>query len=142
AQDAAGDADGEHDEVALGLVLDAAWDVDDDALVQFDLLVVEGHGALAGDDVVDLVGVLVVVQFGVVDLDVVDLGGRPVLLLDQTADLPARFRPGHHLGRVATQEAGGGRHGNSLWSLIVGRRPVTGMTDEGANPLPPCYLTA
>ena len=48
----------------------------------------------AGENVVELVGTLVVVQLGVLNVDVMDLGGCSVLLLDQAADLAARFHPG------------------------------------------------
>ena len=92
--DAARDADGENGQVSLGFVLDAARDVDHDAGVQFDLLVVEGHGAGAGDDVVELVGPFVVMQLGVVDLDLVYFAGGAVLLFDEATNLPAGFRPG------------------------------------------------
>src|SRR4051812_13472085 len=81
-QDAPWDANGQHGQIADGLVLDAPGYVDDHALVQFDLLAIEDHRTVAPDDVVNLVGLLVVVQPGVPDLDVVDLGGGPVRLLD------------------------------------------------------------
>src|SRR5438477_6112556 len=61
AEDAARHAHGEDGEVALRLVLDAARDVDDDAGVHLDFLVVEDHRALARDDVVKLVGAFVIV---------------------------------------------------------------------------------
>jgi len=93
-EDAAGDADGEDGQLPDGFVPHPAGDVDDDALVQLDLLAVEHHRPLPGDHVIDLVGPLVVVQLGVADPDVVNLGGRTVLLLDQAADLAARLRPG------------------------------------------------
>ena len=57
--------------------------VDHPPRVEFDLLAAADHGPLAGDDVVELVGALVVVQLGVLDLDEVDLAGGTVLLLDQ-----------------------------------------------------------
>jgi hypothetical protein len=94
-------------------VLDAPRDVDDDALVQFDLLIVQDHRPLAGDDVIELVGARVVVQLGVLDLDAVDFASRPVLLLDEAADLAAGFCPRPHVGRVASQEAAGDAHGNT-----------------------------
>src|SRR5262249_18282044 len=113
AQDATGHANGQDGQVAPGLVLDAAGHVDDDAGVQLDLLVVQEHRPPAGDDVVELVGALVVVQLGVLDLDVVDLAGGVVLLLDEAADLAAGLRPGPDLRRVAPQEPGSRAHGVS-----------------------------
>src|ERR1700730_2236584 len=58
-QNAARHADGENRQVSLRLVLDAARHVDHDSLVQLDFLVVEDHGALAVDDVIEFVGALV-----------------------------------------------------------------------------------
>src|SRR5262245_41667875 len=68
---AAGNANGEHSQLADGLVPDAAWHIDDHALMDLDGLVVEDHRPFAVDDVIDLVGLGVVVQLGVIDLDVV-----------------------------------------------------------------------
>src|SRR5262245_32622203 len=65
---------------------------------------------------------------GVLGLDVVDIGGGAVLLLDQAADLAAGLRPGLHLGRVATQEAACRLHGVSL---ITGRRAGPAAADAG-----------
>src|SRR5262249_6479037 len=90
--------DGQDRQLADGLVSDAAGHVDDDTPMQLDFFVVEGHRALAVDDVVDFVGLLVVVQLGVVDLDVVDLGGGTVGGLDQRTDLAAGLGPGLHVG--------------------------------------------
>jgi hypothetical protein len=87
----------------------ASGDVDDSPLAQLDLLAVEHHRAGAGDDVIEFVGALVVVQPGVVDLDVMDLGGGAVLVLDQAADLAAGLRPGLDFGRV-------GAKSGSRWS--------------------------
>src|SRR5262249_57366458 len=98
-----GNTDDEHGQVCDRLVPHAERDVDAHARVQLDLLVVEDHGAVTGNDVVDLVGVRVVVELGVVDLDVVDLGTGAVGLLDQAADLPAGLGPGLDLRRVASQ---------------------------------------
>ena len=67
--------------------------------------------ALTVDDVIEFVGPLVVVELGVVDLDVVDLGGGPVFFLDQRPDLPAGLFPGGDLGRVTAQELRGDVHG-------------------------------
>src|SRR5262249_6051592 len=114
-------ADGEDSQVPRRLVPDAAGDVNNQSLVQFDLLVVADHPAPAVDDVVDLVGVLVIVKFRVVDLDMVDLGGGPVLFLDKTADLAAGLSPGLDLGGVTAQEPGGSSHDD----LLPDRQPGT-----------------
>src|SRR5579862_7402481 len=53
AQDAARNAHREHRQISLRLVLDAARHIDDNAGVQLDLLIVENHRPLAGDDVVE-----------------------------------------------------------------------------------------
>src|SRR5262249_20210375 len=118
-QDAPGDADGQDGQLAHGLVPDAPGDIDHHALVQVDLLIVEDHPALPVDDVVELVGALVVVQLGVVDLDVVDLGGSLILLFDDRADLAAGLGPGLDLGGVTAQEPGYGAHGSTpdLWAI-------------------------
>src|ERR1019366_6502469 len=131
-KDATRDADGEDGQVALGLVLDTTGDVDHDSRVQLDLRIVEDHGSPAGDDVVKLVGPFMVVQFGVMDPNMVDLAGGAVLLFDKAANLPAGFRPRLNLGRVATQELHCDRHGISFvvdlsseavptWSLTLRR---------------------
>ena len=86
------------------LWLHAAGDIDDHALVHVDRFVVQDHRALAIDDVVELVGPLVVVQLGIVDLHVMHFGGRAILLFDQAANLPARFGPGSNRSRVADQK--------------------------------------
>jgi len=75
------------------LVPDAARHVYDDTSVQFDHLIVEDHRALAVDDVVDFVRALVIVELGIGDFQVVDFRGCAVLLLDEWADLSARFSP-------------------------------------------------
>jgi hypothetical protein len=81
-QDAAGHADREDGEVAFGLVPHTARNVDDDAGVKFDLLVVEDHASLAADHVVKLVRSLVVMQLGIMDFDVMHFAGRAVLLFN------------------------------------------------------------
>jgi hypothetical protein len=88
-------------------VPDATRHIDHDARVQLDLIIVEDHRAPAVDDVVKLVGLLVVMELGVIDLDVVDLAGGPIFLLDERADLAAGLGPRLDLGRVATEELGG-----------------------------------
>ena len=92
-QDASRHADGQDGESADGFVLDAAGNVHDHAAVQLDLLVVQDHRPLAVDDVVELVRLLVVMQLGVVDFDVVHFARRGVLLRDEAADGAARLRP-------------------------------------------------
>lgn len=67
--------------------------VDNDALVNFNLCVVQDHRALPFDDVVDLVSLGVNVQLGVVDLDIMDLGGGAIALFDEWTDLAAGFPP-------------------------------------------------
>ena len=95
----------------MALCARSSGDVDHDAAVQLDDFVVEDHRTLAIDDVIEFVGPLVVVELGVVDLDVVDLGGGPVFFLDEWADLPAGLFPGGDLGGVTAQELGGDVHG-------------------------------
>ena len=108
------DADGQHGQLADGFVPRSPGHVDDDAGVQLDDFVVEHHRASTVDDVIEFVGSLVVVELGVVDLDVVDLGGRPVLFFDQRPDLAAGLFPGGDFGRVTAQELGGDVHGREF----------------------------
>ena len=75
------------------------------------------------------------VSFGAMDLDVVDLGGGPVVLLDQGADLAAGLGPGLDLGGVSTQEPGGGAHGSSLVGKCLGWRYVGPSAGCGPGPL-------
>ena len=77
-EDAAWDADGEYCQIADSFVLDAARDVDHHALMQFDLGAVERHRPLAVDHVVELIRVGVILQLGVVNLEVMGLGRRAV----------------------------------------------------------------
>src|SRR5262245_7657937 len=120
-QHAARNADGQDGEVAASFVLDAARDVHDHALVQLDLLIVDGHGPLAVDDVVELVGALVIVKLGVVDLYVMHFGGGAVLLLDEAANLAAGFGPGGDVGGVAAEETGYGGHCLVSYGFCGGR---------------------
>src|SRR5690348_9559033 len=113
AKDAAWNANRKDGQFPDSLVLDASRDINDDALMQFDFLIIQDHRALASDDVIKLVGSLVVVQLGVLDLNMVNLTGRPVLLLDQAADLAAGLRPRRYLSRITTQEASRSIHRRS-----------------------------
>ena len=111
---AAGNAHCKHRQVALGFVLHPARDVNHDALVNLDFLVIENHRSAPGNDVVKLVRSFVIVQLGIANLDVMDFAGGTVLFFHETADLAARLRPRLHLGRIATQELSGVRHRISL----------------------------
>ena len=104
--DATRNADNKYGQIANRFVLDASRDVNDHTLVKFDFRAVERHRSLAIDDVIKLVGLGVVVQFGVMDFDDMHLPRRAVLLIDQTTNLAAGLRSRPDLGRVATQEAG------------------------------------
>src|SRR5262249_36913750 len=117
-QHAPGDADGQDREPADRLVPDAPGDVNDDARVQLDLLVVEDHRAAAVAAVIDLIGLLVVVELGVVDLDVVDLGRGAVSLLDEGSDLAAGLGPGRNVRGVAAEEPSGRAHGTASRRVI------------------------
>ena len=90
---AAGNTDGQHRQLPNRLVLHAAWNVNDDALVDFDFLVVEHELTFPVDDVVNLVGLLVVVEFRILDLDAMDLRRRAVVLRDQAAYVTAGLLP-------------------------------------------------
>jgi hypothetical protein len=48
----------------------------------------------------------VVMQFGVLDLHMMDLGGHFVPFLDEAPNLPAGLRPGLDVSRISTQEVG------------------------------------
>jgi hypothetical protein len=74
--------------------------------VKLDFLIVKYHGPSTGDDVIDLVGPFVVMQFGVLDLDMMDLGGRFVPFFDETPNLPAGLCPGLDVSRISTQKVG------------------------------------
>src|SRR5262249_24044068 len=84
-----------------------------------------------------LVRLLVVVQPGVLDLDVVDLGGRAVLLLDQAADLAAGLRPGRDVRRVAPQETNFRAHGAS--SVVLRARGENVIVTD-LSPWPTTFL--
>jgi hypothetical protein len=118
-KNASRDADGENRELADRLVLDAARDVDDDTRVKLDGLVVEDHGSLTADDVIDFVGLGVVVKFGVVDLDVMDLGGCLVVFCNEWTDLAAGLGPRGDIGGIAAEAAGGNFH-----EKLRGLRPL------------------
>jgi hypothetical protein len=53
----------------------------------------------------------VVVELGIVDFDVVDLGGSLVFFFNERSDLAASLFPRGDLGRVAAQVFGGDFHG-------------------------------
>jgi hypothetical protein len=115
---------------------DAAGDVDNDSSVQLDFFVVEDHGPLAGNDVIEFVGPLVVVQLGVLDFDVVDFASGAVFFLDQAADLPTSFRPGVDFGRVSTEKLSCGSHDVSWMrsgALSCGFALVGGSERETVN---------
>ena len=88
-------------QLALGLVLHATGDIDHHSLMQLDLFVIQDHAALAGDHVIEFVGALMVMQLGVLDLDMVHLSGGAILLFDEATDLPTGLRPGLDYRRIA-----------------------------------------
>jgi hypothetical protein len=98
---AARDANHEHGQVAPGLVLHASRHIHDDVLVEFDFFIVEAHPALAIKDVINLIRALMIVQFGVGDLEVMDLGRCAILLFQERTDLAARLGPRLHVGHIA-----------------------------------------
>src|SRR5438309_2226505 len=101
-------------QVTLGPVLHATRDIDHHTLVQLDLLVVQDHAALTGNHVIEFIGALMVMQFGILDFHMMDLPGGAVLLLDQATNLATSLPPGLDLGGITTQEAGLGLHENLL----------------------------
>ena len=107
-EDAGRDADSEYGEVASGLVANTPRNVDDHSLVQFNLLIVERHCPLSIDQVVELVGSLVIVQFRLGYLHMMDLRRGIIFLFDKTTDLAASFGPGFDRGGIASQDMRGG----------------------------------
>ena len=86
-------------------MLDAAGDIDDDALVQLKFGVVESHASLTCDDVVKLVGVFVIVECGIGDLQMMDLGGRTVALVNERPNKSASLCPWLHVGGIADRKS-------------------------------------
>jgi hypothetical protein len=129
-EDAPRNTDGEDGQLADRFVLDSARHVNDDALVQFDFFVVEHHHAVAGNDVIDLVGLCVKVELGPVDFNVVYLGGGFIALLDEWTNPPAGLGPGFDFGGVASEELGCDAHGRGSASglgVFSGFEPVDSM---------------
>jgi hypothetical protein len=62
-----------------------------------------------------------VVQLGVLNLDVVNFGRRAVFFFDQAADFAAGLGPGFDVGRVASQKGGLSAHGNFSPRSVVDR---------------------
>src|SRR5439155_15514586 len=123
--------DRENGQTPLGLVLDAAGHVDDHARMQLNLLIVEYHGSLAGDHVIEFVGPVVVVQPSVLDLNVMDLTGGAVLLINEAANLTAGFHPGRYFRRIAAQEASCRRHWRLLGFALMHRASVSRWSFPG-----------
>jgi hypothetical protein len=103
-------ADGEDCQLANGLVAGSPRNVDNDSAMQLDDFVVEDHRTLTIDDVVEFVGSRVVVELGIVDFDVMDLGRSIVFFLDERSDLAASLCPWGNLGWVPAQVIGGDFH--------------------------------
>jgi hypothetical protein len=99
---AARDANHEHGQVAPGFVLHASRNIHDDILVEFDFFIVEAHPALAIKHVINLISALMIVQFGVGDLQVMDLGCCAVLLFQERTDLAASLAPRLDVGHIAS----------------------------------------
>src|SRR6185436_12465921 len=76
--------------------------------MKLDLVVVQDHRPAAGDDVIELVGLGVIVELGVVYLDMMDFGGGLILLFHKATDVAARLPPGLDVGRIAAEIFGGG----------------------------------
>jgi len=89
-QHASRHADDQDGQLPLGLVLDSPRHIDDHTGVQLDLLGVQYHAALASDHIVELVSLLVVVQFGVLDLDMVDIALKPLPTAPRAFRVPGR----------------------------------------------------
>src|SRR5262245_60285034 len=92
-QHAAGNANDKNFQVAPGSVFDAARHVNGDAFGESDGVIIELHFTLALDDVIYFVGALVVVEFGVGDFEMMNFGGRLVLLFEEAANFAAGFDP-------------------------------------------------
>lgn len=78
-----GNTDNQHLKLSPGLVLYSARNVNHYASVNFDFLVVEPHSALAIDNVVKLVGSLVVMELRIGNLDLTDFTCCAILALDE-----------------------------------------------------------
>jgi hypothetical protein len=76
------DANGEHCPFTHRLMLRSSGDIHHDSFVNLDFVVVEHHRALAGDNVIDLIGLGVIVKLGMVNLNVVNLGRGAVDFFD------------------------------------------------------------
>jgi len=96
-QHPARDTDAQDLQVAPRAVLDAARNVNDHAFAQFDFFLIEGHSTLAGENIINFIGALVIVELGIGDFEVVNFRGRSILLVDEGADLAAGFRPGFYV---------------------------------------------
>ena len=92
------DANDENFQASPGFVLHATGDINDHVLVKFNLKPIEQHPALAVEDVIDLVRPLMIMQFGVGDLEMMNLGRGIVLLFQERADLATGFGPRLHVG--------------------------------------------
>ena len=101
---AARDANDQHRQIAPGLVLHAARHLQDDVLAQFDFFIVQTHPALAVQHIVNLVRALMMVQFGIGDLQMMDLRRCAVLLLQKRTDLAAGLGPGLHVRYIAPEK--------------------------------------
>ena len=95
-QHSSGDANDQHFQISPGAMFDATRDIDHQSRLQVDFLIVQKHSAVAVDDVVNLIGALVVVKFGVGDFQMMHFRRGAVRFLDQRANLAARLGPGSH----------------------------------------------
>ena len=87
-------------------MLHAAGHIHEQAFAQLDFLLVHKHAALPFKHIVDLIRALMIVQFGVCNLEVVYLRRRAVFLFEERPDLSAGFGPRLHVCQVAAQETG------------------------------------
>ena len=109
-QHASGHANHQYLEITPRPMLDAAGHIDDDALVQLKFGVVDSHAPLTCDDVINLVGVFVIVEGGIGDLQMMHLGGGAVVLVNERTNQSASLSPGLYVGRIATDKRGGRVH--------------------------------
>ena len=81
-QDSAGHADHEDLQISPRPMLYSARNVNNHAFAQFDFFVIQRHPAFSANDIVNLVGPLVVMKFCVGDFEVMDFGRGAVRVFD------------------------------------------------------------
>ncbi len=101
-KNSARDANDKHRQVPPGPVLHTPGHVNDNIFMKFNFFIVEPHSPLPFKHVVNLVCALMEVQFGIGDLEVVDLAGCAILFFEQRPDLPAGLSPGFHIEHITS----------------------------------------